>query len=88
MSEQEGVTIGLREIYDKVLETHGAVQLYGPRLALVEKTAGEALQIATDADNRSRDTKRHISWMWKAFGTLAGGTILAFVSAWITKHIG
>ncbi|WP_436664240.1 hypothetical protein ACOALA_04135 [Alicyclobacillus acidoterrestris] len=85
----DGVTveIGLREIYDKVLETHGAVQMYGPRLDAVEKKADEALSTANKADILSQENKKQQRLMWKILGTLGSGAALTYIGDIISKHI-
>jgi hypothetical protein len=67
-SVDQGVTIGLREIYDKVTQTHEAVQQLSPRLATVEKNAEQALRVATDADVRSKENRRQLNIRWKVLG--------------------
>lgn len=87
MSEQEGVTITLREVYDTVTKTHEAVQLMSPQMARVEQTATEALRIATDADNRSKDNEHRLRVVRNVFGPIATGTALAFIGNWLSKHM-
>lgn len=84
---QDGVTIGLREIYDMLVRTHEAVQSYGPRLDAIEKVSGEAHKTATDAMALSATNAKHIGVMWRAVTTISAGTIIAFVTAWASHHI-
>jgi len=88
MAEDEQVVkITLREIYDTVVRTHEAVQAYGPRLDAVEKVAEVARKTADSAQDISQGNARHISAMWKAVVTIAGGAIIALINAWAYHHI-
>lgn len=83
----QGITIGLREIYDTVIRTHEAVQSYGPRLDAVEKQSAEAYKTANAADVRSKENTRHIGLMWKVVGVVTASTFAAFVGAWASHHV-
>ncbi|MFB5192807.1 hypothetical protein [Alicyclobacillus fastidiosus] len=85
--QQEGVVIGLREIYDKVTQTHEALQLMSPKMIDLEKKADTAMQIATEAKELSISNKKGLGWIQKAFVTVASGATLSFIGDLISKHI-
>lgn len=84
----EGVTIGLREIYDKSLQTYEAVQQLNPRLASAEENAKQALKIANEADTRSKENRKQLNLLWKVLGTIGTSGLLALGVDLLVKNIG
>lgn len=85
--EEVGITIGLREIYDTVLEVAAGMKNMSERVGkLEEKTADskEALMKALDAERRLDKIEDHITWLWR---TTLGAIILTVVGLWLKGSI-
>ncbi|GMA50112.1 hypothetical protein GCM10025857_68080 [Alicyclobacillus contaminans] len=90
---EQGVTIGLREIYDRLLEVGSSVQRMDERLQRLEQGAQDtekleevsrtALQTAQTALEIAKETREHQTWLWRTVGgALIAGAIgaLFFIS--------
>ena len=85
--QPEGVVITLLDVYNVSQKTHEAVKDLGPRVGNVEKTAGDALALARQADERSKNSERFLKGFKTIGGSVLGGTILAVITDWIARHV-
>lgn len=92
MSEEPGgVTIGFREIYDKVLEVGASVERLGERVERLEQKSVDeekleeisrtALQTARTALETATKTQNNQIWLWR---TVIGGVILGGIGLLFT----
>lgn len=86
LGDEPKVEITLKEVYDTVMATHIAVTGIGPRLRAVEVEAENAMQVANEANTRSKENRRYLVWIGRAFATIMTGSFIALLGAWATAH--